>query len=379
MSEIVSGLPSPGALKDVRPENLFLIPTGFTRGESAMALRKAGHALSILRDDLAFTSIEIVVWGEASFDRYAAAVVAFEPWRHVLPGPHKAYLENLVDRLAAPRASFAGVPMNTPKVMGIVNVTPDSFSDGGDFENTQAAIDHAIALTEAGADILDIGGESTRPGAEPVPPNVEQSRVIPVIKALADRGLKVSADTRHASTMGAALEAGASIVNDITALSGDPDALSVVAKHRAPVILMHMQGQPQTMQTEPTYQWAPVDVYRMLKARVEVCVEAGIQLGSICVDPGIGFGKDDSHNLSLLDNLAVFHGFGCPVMLGASRKSFIDRLCDAPDPKDRIGGSIASALAGVAQGVQLLRVHDVAETKQAITVTNSVSRQTTAI
>lgn len=368
MTYLSAGLPSPGALQSIEPKNVHLIPKGLIRGATAEALVKAGHALPMMGIGFAFTSVEVVLRTAGSVERHAAAVVAFEPWRHVLPGAHKHHLENVVQTIAAARPAFAELDLNATKIMGIVNVTPDSFSDGGDLGTTQAAIDHAIALREAGADILDVGGESTRPGAEPVSPDVEQGRVIPVIGALADRGLKVSVDTRHASTMAAALEAGASIVNDVTALTGDPEALSVVAKYRAPVILMHMQGQPQTMQAEPAYQWAPVDVYRMLNARVEACEEAGISRSNISVDPGIGFGKTDDHNLALIDSLAVLQGLGCSITFGASRKSFIGRLANEPSPKKRLAGSITAAMKATEQGAHILRVHDVSETRQALAI-----------
>lgn len=368
MSKIIAGLPSPGVLQKVKPENLFLIPRGIARGDLADALIKAGHALPLLSGKFAFTAIELVVWAESTFERYAAAVVAFEPWRQVVPGVHKKHLENVVQALAAQRVLFSDLTMDAPKIMGIVNVTPDSFSDGGDFSTAQAAIEHGIALAAAGADILDIGGESTRPGADPISPEEEQARVLPVISALAERGLKVSIDTRHASTMAVALDAGAAIVNDVTALTGDADSLAVVAKYNTPVVLMHMQGEPQTMQSEPNYLWAPVDVYRELKSRIEVCESAGIQRDKICIDPGIGFGKTDVHNLELLESLSLFHGLGCPVLLGASRKSFIGRLSGEGDAKKRVPGSIGAALLAVSQRAQILRVHDVAETRQALTV-----------
>jgi dihydropteroate synthase len=175
--------------------------------------------------------------------------------------------------------------------------------------------------------------------------------------------------------MAAAIDAGASVVNDVTALAGDPEALDVVVKKHAPVVLMHMQGDPRTMQTAPSYTYAPIDVFDVLKSRVDVCVDAGIDRGSICIDPGIGFGKDDTNNLNLLDNLTLFQGLGCPVMLGASRKGFIGRLSNTPDSKDRLPGSLAAALAGVAQGVQILRVHDVAETKQAVSLQHAIYAQ----
>lgn len=368
MSDITAGLPSPGALQPFQPSQLFLSPKGIVSGATASALVRAGHALPLLGGRLAFTAIELMSSNDEMVQKFAASITAFEPWRHIVSGAHKQHLEDLVKTLAEARTPFAGLAVDAPQVMGIVNVTPDSFSDGGDFDTAQAAIAHAVALKEAGADLLDVGGESTRPGAAPVSPEEEQARVIPVVKDLAARGLTVSIDTRRASTMAAALEAGASIVNDVTALTGDAESLAVVAKRQVPVVLMHMQGEPQTMQSAPSYLWAPVDVYQFLQARIEACIAAGLERAQICIDPGIGFGKTDVHNLELLNALSLFHGLGCPVMLGASRKSFIGRLSGEDDPKKRMAGSISAALNGVGQGVQFLRVHDVAETRQALVI-----------
>lgn len=260
--------------------------------------------------------------------------------------------------------------MNRPRIMGILNVTPDSFSDGGAFSTTDTAVAHGIAMLEAGADIVDVGGESTRPGAAPVDAAEDARRVLPVIKALAARGACVSVDTRHAAVMAAAIGSGARIINDVTALTGDPAALAIVARSRASVVLMHMQGDPRTMQASPTYDWAPGDVFDALRQRVEACVGAGIGSERIAVDPGIGFGKTAAHSAALLGHIAMFHGLGCVVAVGASRKSFIGTLGRGEGVEDRLAGSLASALHAVAQGVQIVRVHDVAETRQAIAVTD---------
>ena len=257
--------------------------------------------------------------------------------------------------------------------MGIVNFTPDSFSDGGEAFDTAAAIQRGRDMRAAGADILDIGGESTRPGANPVSADEEAARVLPVVEALAAEGALVSIDTRRAIVMAAAADAGARIINDVTALEGDPDSLRVVANCGLPVILMHMQGEPQTMQDSPTYTVPSRDISDYLAARIEACAEVGIGTDRIAVDPGIGFGKTLDHNLEILAHMDVFHELGCPVVLGASRKSFIGRLTDARDPHDRIAGSIAAALAVRARGVQIFRVHDVAEMRQAFDVWEAVA------
>ncbi len=251
-------------------------------------------------------------------------------------------------------------------IMGIVNVTPDSFSDGGQHADPDAAIAHGLALARAGADLLDVGGESTRPGAPPVDPQEEIRRVVPVIRGLAERGLLLSVDTRHAVVMEAALAAGARIINDVTALEGDPASVAVAARSGAPVILMHMRGpDPRTMQNDPSYGDVVTEVYRYLGNRVAVLEAAGIAKARLCVDPGIGFGKTPSHNLALLRHLQLLHGLGCAVLLGASRKRFISAVSADEPPQDRLGGSITAAITAFAAGVQIVRVHDVAETAQA--------------
>ncbi|MBT7251140.1 MAG: dihydropteroate synthase [Rhodospirillaceae bacterium] len=269
---------------------------------------------------------------------------------------------------------FVGLDLDRPIIMGIVNVTPDSFSDGGEAFRVNDAVGRGRAMRAVGADILDIGGESTRPGAEPVPVAEEIRRVVPVIEALADGGALVSIDSRRAAVMTAALTAGARIVNDVTALSGDPTSLGVVADSGASVVLMHMQGVPQTMQKNPTYDVPSRDIRRYLAGRIAVCEAAGIAREKIAIDPGVGFGKNLDHNLELLAHLDVLHDLGCPIVLGASRKRFIGRLSGADDPQDRVAGSIATALAARALGVQIFRVHDVGETKQAFDVWEAIQR-----
>jgi dihydropteroate synthase len=279
-----------------------------------------------------------------------------------------------LEPLVAPRASFAGLALDRPRIMGILNVTPDSFSDGGQFVETPAALEQARALA-AVSDILDIGGESTRPGAAPVDEAEEVARTAPVIGAMRAGGLvlPISIDTRKAAVADAALRAGADIVNDVAALGYDAELAPLVAKAQAPVVLMHHQGTPEVMQADPRYGDVLLDVYDWLAERVEAAVAAGIPRQRIAVDPGIGFGKTVAHNLALIRGISLFHGLGCPVLLGASRKRFIGTLAGAEDPAARMPGSLAVALAGVAQGVQMIRVHDAAETRQALRLWQAVN------
>ncbi|MWD28746.1 dihydropteroate synthase [Aquicoccus sp. SCR17] len=271
------------------------------------------------------------------------------------------------DRLEAPRADLCGLSLDRPRVMGILNVTPDSFSDGGDHLDLGQAVRRAVAMSRE-ADILDIGGESTRPGAAPVPLAEEIRRTVPVIRAIHEAGLKtpISIDTRNARVAAAALEAGAHMVNDVSALRHDPDMARVVAESGAPVCLMHSQGDPETMQKDPRYDNVALDVYDHLEARVEAALEAGIAREKIILDPGIGFGKTLAHNMAVLRQLSLYHALGLPVLLGASRKRFIGTIGGAETAKARMPGSLAVALHGAGQGVQVIRVHDAAETTQAL-------------
>lgn len=252
--------------------------------------------------------------------------------------------------------------------MGVVNVTPDSFSDGGQHATHVAAISHGKRLAAEGAGILDIGGESTRPGAAPVPVDEELRRVLPVVEALAAAGHCVSIDTRRARVMREAVAAGAQIINDVSALAGDPESLAVAAQSGAAVILMHMQGDPTTMQADPSYRDVVLEVAGYLGQRVAACRAAGIARERLCVDPGIGFGKSVAHNLALLRHLPRLRQAEVALLIGASRKSFIARLSHGEPAEQRVPGSIAVALHAAESGVDLLRVHDVAATIQALDV-----------
>ena len=286
------------------------------------------------------------------------------------------YPENsaVLARLSASRAPVAELDLARPRLMGVVNVTPDSFSDGGRLENSTAAIAHGLALAEAGADILDIGGESTRPGADPVPLERELDRVMPVIEGLVQHGcpVPISIDTRKAAVAKAALAAGAVIFNDVSALTYDPDSAGVAADAPA-LCLMHAQGDPRTMQKNPQYDDVLLDVFDFLEARIAAAKAAGIDADRIVIDPGIGFGKTLEHNLSLIRRVSLYHGLGCPILLGISRKRFIGTLSGVQVASERVAGSIAAGLAGLAEGVQMLRVHDVAETRQAVQVWQAIA------
>jgi dihydropteroate synthase len=346
----------------------FAQPTGITTharpvdliyGCAADAAVGDGSALWLVGGPIAFRSLELIRRDDDAVRIHTVPVRALNPgW---LPA-------GLLDRLTAARQNGIGGGPGTPALMGVVNVTPDSFSDGGRFANRDAAIAQGRRLAAEGADILDIGGESTRPGAAVVSVEEEIDRVVPVIEVLARDGHRISVDTRKAPVMRAALDAGAVVVNDVSALAFDPDAPSLLAGEDCPVILMHMRGEPGTMQDDPRYDCAPLEVFDELAARVDAAEAAGIARSRIAVDPGFGFAKTADHNIQATAWLALLHGLGCSVLFGASRKSSIARLSRGEGADDRLPGSIALALAAMDQGAQVIRVHDVAETAQAFAV-----------
>ena len=348
---------------------LYIRPLQISSNSSAI-----GKAVPFLGTQGRYSAVEVTIRSVAGdiAERHVLPTSELLSWLETSQPEFKDTASDLLDRLSEPRGSFAGLDMQQPHVMGVLNVTPDSFSDGGDRYDSSRAVADGLRMMEQGATILDIGGESTRPGAAPVTLDEELRRVIPVVSKLAEAGALISIDTRHAKVMTEAVAAGAGIINDVTALEGDAESLEAAAKARVPVILMHMQGTPQTMQQNPTYQDAALDIYDYLEQRIAACVAAGIPKNMIAIDPGIGFGKTIEHNLRLLDALALFHGTGCPVLLGVSRKGFIGKLSRDEAPKDRVAGSLACALAGLQRGIQMYRVHDVGETSQAFAIAQAI-------
>ena len=270
-------------------------------------------------------------------------------------------------RLTAPRAHIAGLTFDAPTLMGILNVTPDSFSDGGDHFALSDAVTRAQTMISEGATLIDIGGESTRPGAAEVPVEEEIRRTAPVIEAIrAETSTPISIDTRKAAVARAAFDAGANLVNDVAGFTFDTGLAPFCADAGLSVCVMHAQGTPDVMQKDPRYDNVALDVYDFLSERVEALTAQGIPRDQIIVDPGIGFGKTLEHNLTLLQSLSLFHALGCPILLGASRKRFIGTIGGSEEARKRAPGSIAVALAGLAQGVQILRIHDVQETNEAL-------------
>jgi dihydropteroate synthase len=343
-----------------------LRPTAIVSGRDSPVAGDRSHLLA--GGPLGFEACEVVLReGHDPPLRIGVTIDEVRAWADALDAAAGDRVRNLLTRLGGARRKFLGFALDRPLILGIVNVTPDSFSDGGDHPDTSSAVAHARSLVAAGADILDIGGESTRPGAERIPETEELERVLPVIEILAGDGVPISIDTRRARVMAAAVAAGARMINDTSALTGDPASLETAAESGVPVVLMHSRGEPRTMREAAGYEDALLDVYDELEERVEASRRAGIKSDRLVVDPGIGFAKNTEHNFGILRGLALYHGLGCALMLGVSRKLGVGAV-----PSDRVPASVAGALWGISQGAQILRVHDVAETRLALRVWQAI-------
>jgi dihydropteroate synthase len=345
---------------------IYLEPVGLLYGAVAQDAVRLGAALPLAGSAMiAFANVRL--WeGEPGNVKHAVARLS------TIQAIGEPQVQELLDRLTAPRPAIAGVSLDRPRIMGIVNVTPDSFSDGGDHMEPDAAIGHARQLVADGADFIDAGAESTRPGASAVPLEDELQRLIPVLKGLAGLPVPISADTRKPQVMREAAAAGAAMLNDVTALTFAPESLAAAAELRLPTVLMHAQGNPDKMQESPVYKDAVMEIYDYLEARIAAAVSAGLPRETLVADPGIGFGKTLAHNLSILHSIAIFHGLGVPLLAGVSRKGVIQKLTGAEGPKQSTPGSVAAALDAISQGVQIVRVHDVKETKQAFALWQGV-------
>ena len=340
----------------------FLRPTGFVDspfGHDGKVARLAGGMNW-------FSAVELIGWD--GWKRTSTELVSVEQLESRLDEAIVPQWKALTSPRSPLQMGNRTIRIDQPQVMGIVNVTPDSFSDGGRFDDAQGAAAAGADMAGEGAAILDVGGESTRPGAKPVWEGDEIERVVPVIRQLAGGGAAVSVDTRKAAVMREAVGAGARLINDVSALTFDPEAAQVAASLGTPVVLMHHQGSPETMQQEPRYDDVLIEVYLWLEERVAAAEAAGVARDKILIDPGFGFGKNVGHNLELMNGLAMLHGLGCPVVVGASRKRTIGALSGEAPADRRLGGSIALMLKALEQGAQIVRVHDVFESVQALKV-----------
>lgn len=336
----------------------YFRPLGFVHGPDARRLRDEGIAGALGGSKLsAFTLVEAISRSGA---------------RRIVPYSEAAD-EEAVKLASQARPAFAGIDISQTRIMGVVNVTPDSFSDGGLHASEETGLAHARRLAREGAHILDIGGESTRPGSDPVGLEEELSRTIGVVRALASEGHCVSIDTRKPAVMQQAAEAGAAIINDVSALAFDAGSLAMAAGLGKPVVIMHAQGDPRTMQLDPRYDDAALDVFDYLEARVQACTAAGLPAGRICIDPGIGFGKTFRHNLEIMQQISLYHGLGVAVLAGVSRKGVIGALTGEKLAINRAAGSVGGALYAALQGVHIVRVHDVRETAAALAVASGMA------
>ena len=341
---------------------IFLEPIGLIYGPTASEAISLGAALPLAGSSwIAFSGVRL--WeGEPGNLKHAIARTA------TIQAIEEPRVKELLDRIVTARPPLAGVSLERPRIMGVVNVTPDSFSDGGETLESAAAVERATSLAAEGAAFIDVGAESTRPGADGISPSEELARLMPVLSGLKDLAVPASVDTRKPAVMRAAVEAGAAMINDISALAYDATSVETAVALSVPVVLMHAQGEPKTMQDNPAYKDVTIEVYEWLERRIEAVEAAGLPRDRILADPGIGFGKTAAHNLTLLRTLGLFHGLGVPLIVGTSRKNFLGRITGEKTPKGRVSESVTTAIAVAAQGVQVLRVHDVDATNRAFSV-----------
>jgi dihydropteroate synthase len=344
--------------------SVYIRPLNFLYGKDAQFHIQKKLAASVCGNkSLGFTKIEIIN------KKNNKSILINVSQINKLKNKNKKQILKDFEHIQKKRSSIISLNNTKPVLMGVLNTTPDSFSDGGKFNKLKPAIQHAKLMLEQGAQIIDIGGESTRPGAELISEQEECKRVIQIVKKISQiKKCIVSIDTRKSSVMMAAVKAGAKIINDVSALDFDSNSITLVAKLRKPIILNHSQGTPKTMQKNPNYQNVLIDIYNYFENKINQLEKRGLKRKNIILDPGIGFGKNVQHNLTLMSKISFFHSLGCPLMLGPSRKSFIGKIMGSKDTISRLGGTISSVIIGANQGVQFFRVHDIKEIQEALTI-----------
>ena len=347
----------------------YLRPFGFVGSKEGKLLEKKKKAIRLADGNRFFTKIEII----KKKGKITSELMSVEKFIKLVEKKKNQNLMNILSKIKSKRNLLSKSPFKKKQyyIFGILNITPDSFSDGGDNLLLDNAINNTKEMIKNEVDFIDVGGESTRPGAKKVNTNDEILRIMPIIQYLHKNNVNISLDTRNAETMKFGLLSGVSIINDVSALTNNKDSIEVIKEFKKPIILMHMPGNPKTMMNH-IYKNFLLDIYDYLEERIEFCVENGINRSNIIVDPGIGFGKDSKHNTEVLKNISIFHSLGCPIMLGASRKRFISNIYGQSSPKERLAGSLAVALHSLNQGIQIFRVHDVYETKQALEIFNFI-------
>lgn len=359
---------------NIKSRKIYVQPLGLLRGCSD----SNGIFLRIAGGDVYFSALRIFIRNADGISEQIISVSSLDEYLQKQKSEIRSEIKDLIENISKERPTLklkGGLVLDwhKPLIQGVLNVTPDSFSDGGKFADHERSLSHARHMISAGVDIIDVGGESTKPGAVTVSIDVEKGRVLPVIADIARLNIPISIDSRNAEVMSAAMSAGSHLINDVSALTYDQDSTKVVADGGAPVILMHAQGAPETMQDDPKYQNILLDIYDYLEARIKHCLDSGVSKNNIIVDPGIGFGKTVEHNLQIIAGLTIFHSLGVPLLLGVSRKSFIGKITGEEVAEKRISGSVAAALSCVEKGVQIIRVHDVEQTAQALDVSQALT------
>ena len=333
----------------------------FFYGESSVKLVNQKKTLPLNGNkEISFNKVEII-------SRYLKKIITLNDVKK-LPKALRKKIENDLQIIIKKNKNFSGLNFRKiPNIMGVLNLTPDSFSDGGKFNKKKIGVGHAYNLFLLGADIVDVGGESTRPGSKPVNQKEEWKRIEKIIKSI-DKKVPLSLDTRKSEIMSKGIKIGIKIINDVSGLSYDTKTIDVLKKNKIPFVIQHSQGTPENMQKNPVYKNELLDIYDFFEAKIEFLRSKGIKHNNIMIDPGIGFGKNLKHNMNLIRSVSIFHTLGFPILLGLSRKKFIKDLSGKNDSKERVGGTIASSLYSMMQGVQVLRIHDVNELMQSIKV-----------
>ena len=347
--------------------SVYVRPCNFIHGKHAAFLIQKKQALPICGNrSIGFTHVEIIT------KKNKIKLISISKVK-TLSKAYQQQVQQDLKQIQKKRSSIGKLNMDKPILMGVLNVTPDSFSDGGKFNKLDKALQHAKRMIQDGAHIIDVGGESTRPGARLIPVKEECQRVIKIIQKIKKNiSTVISIDTRKSEVMKQAVKAGAMIINDVSALDFDPHAEQIVINSKKPIILNHSQGTPETMQKNPTYQNVLIEIYDYFENKIKKLEKKGIARKHIIVDPGIGFGKNVQHNLTLMRHVSFFHSLGCPLMLGPSRKSFIGKIMGKKDSISRIGGTISAVIIGANQGVQFFRVHDIKEINEALTINQAL-------
>jgi dihydropteroate synthase len=350
--------------------SVYIRPLNFLYGKDASQHIQKKIAAPICGNKLiAFTKIEIIYKDSKKSQLVDVSKISKLNYKN------KDQVLRDLSNIKKKRNNILNLDVNQPVIMGVLNITPDSFSDGGKFYKTKSANQHAKMMLTQGAHIIDVGGESTRPGAQTISEKEECRRVIQTVKQISKiKKCAVSIDTRKSQVMKEAVKAGATIINDVSALDFDPNALLLVSKLKKPIILNHSQGTPETMQKNPNYQNVLIDIYDYFETKIKQLEKKGFPKSKIILDPGIGFGKNVEHNLTLMSKISFFHSLGCPLMLGPSRKSFIGKIMGKSDSISRLGGTISSVIIGANQGVQFFRVHDIIEIKEALSINSALHK-----